>query len=929
MSYSANVRTLKKVQPSEIFSELAKMGEQIKVVSDVFPCLCFGTVKYALRGIEVNEEDDGYEVRINAMASMADYQLFPKVVLALKELTAGYVFGEDDDDEKPVQDPTKRFGLKWRRAQESASWNVTCAMVQGNHKPIIFNGLFAPFVVGPKILSAYNIDLNNPTGGEDYKRLGYQLFTAQWNIFQKKSADLKKAVVYPDEGEKTIRISTISLKNGVVEDFDFIPYADNICFRNWNTGAMVMRKFRYIDQILIPGKFAQIDEMQYARIADITPEDFKIMSEKASQFPEYDFPGDENYEEPESNVQNTFILFCNRMLFSDVNTKLKFTHIRNLDWSIYGRRNLKEGDKFYLVLQGDGYNGIVMNGTFSSVPSVYEDFGHFQNESYGVWLRPEVMIDPHGQQLLTVDELKSLIPDFDWKGGHSAVLSDSDSIEKLHSAWDKYVHGLKTDDKNVAMDIPTKPILISKKEDSNEDPFRKNNLDIPSISNVKSNDQTLDYYNQGVKFLVDEVFPRPSEMLHCIYDSEEIEKFINQEKQGADYHCINSSFRGTRLAYLGKDTLYQCIVKAYASHRPLILSPDMIWLVICQGLSKYVNDHSEECRDALVSHDGRMSLLVKTEQDLRNPDVNWESLLGKMLSEVANNTKGEFVSSVDMQFTTTSVNEHIAIQTTVMDIVKPYFEFIFVRMICGIPYIRLLGTPNDWQKIKTNSAILNRFGLDWWYNDLAPILEQFVNASNGIVNTKFWKSMVQKKQDRLFDEGGGCVPFGHSKINGWCLKLFPFTEYGRTPSVVEAGHGLLPEFVKVPFKFVQHFPNGDENVFNMELCSGFVGVEEDPIDHALCPKIGWMVSEKPSVEENIEWLNRRLDYCRKIRVKKVPEILREMKHIRTLNLTFIDDVVLPDWMDELEIEDFTIIGRMTKETKAMIKKRFPNVNFCD
>ena len=40
--------------------------------------------------------------------------------------------------------------------------------------------------------------------------------------------------------------------------------------------------------------------------------------------------------------------------------------------------------------------------------------------------------------------------------------------------------------------------------------------------------------------------------------------------------------------------------KAYAEHRPLSISPDMIWLLICQGFSKHINYNSEKLRDQFV-----------------------------------------------------------------------------------------------------------------------------------------------------------------------------------------------------------------------------------------------------------------------------------------------------------------------------------------
>lgn len=36
-----------------------------------------------------------------------------------------------------------------------------------------------------------------------------------------------------------------------------------------------------------------------------------------------------------------------------------------------------------------------------------------------------------------------------------------------------------------------------------------------------------------------------------------------------------------------------------------------------------------------------------------------------------------------------------------MEAVKPYFEFIIIRIVCGIPEITLEGTPEDWENYCT------------------------------------------------------------------------------------------------------------------------------------------------------------------------------------------------------------------------------------
>lgn len=288
MSYCAYIRTATKLEPSTLFKTLADRGEQIVVTSDKFPSLKFGTFKYALRGVEVNDDEDGYEVRVCYMGSMADYQLFPKVVCAVQDLTNGQVYGEDDD-EKPVKDPKKRFGLRWRREQTEGSWRITCALVRDENEPIILNGLFAPFVIGKNILNAYTIDMDNPTGGEDYKRLEYLLFTNQWMLKDLIPTGTDLVLQNPNNQEQHLRLSLISSKGGSVCDFDYIRYADLICIMNQDTGDFAMARFKYLDSILPADKFQRIDELQFVRTAAISQSDFDTMLEKAKTYQEDDF----------------------------------------------------------------------------------------------------------------------------------------------------------------------------------------------------------------------------------------------------------------------------------------------------------------------------------------------------------------------------------------------------------------------------------------------------------------------------------------------------------------------------------------------------------------------------------------------------------------------------------------------------------------
>ena len=48
-----------------------------------------------------------------------------------------------------------------------------------------------------------------------------------------------------------------------------------------------------------------------------------------------------------------------------------------------------------------------------------------------------------------------------------------------------------------------------------------------------------------------------------------------------------------------------------------------------------------------------------------------------------------------------------------MESVKPYFEFIVIRIVCGIPEITLEGTPEDWEKVLSKAKSLKGYKLEW------------------------------------------------------------------------------------------------------------------------------------------------------------------------------------------------------------------------
>lgn len=293
---------------------------------------------------------------------------------------------------------------------------------------------------------------------------------------------------------------------------------------------------------------------------------------------------------------------------------------------------------------------------------------------------------------------------------------------------------------------------------------------------------------------------------------------------------------------LGKDAFYQCVVRAYANHQSLTFSPDMIWLLISQGFSRYVNAHAEELRPMIVSHDGKQELTVESTKELLTEQADWDVIVDSFALKIGDYTKDGIAETITADFTTTGTTERIASQITLMESLKSYFDYTVVYAGCGIPSITLKGTPDDWRRVLEKAIQLERYGFGDWISQLRPVLAEFIKASEGNPDRKFWKQMVKKKRIGKF-KGALCTPQKPTLIDGWILTLFPDND-GVVKKNIPFTNDMPASMVYVGFEYriIDRAMGSVLKKTPLELWAGFIGVEEDKSKNMLTPKIGWYVS---------------------------------------------------------------------------------------
>jgi hypothetical protein len=292
------------------------------------------------------------------------------------------------------------------------------------------------------------------------------------------------------------------------------------------------------------------------------------------------------------------------------------------------------------------------------------------------------------------------------------------------------------------------------------------------------------------------------------------------------------------------------IQKAYAEHRPLTLTPDMIWLMIMQGFAQHVDNNSEELRDLFVDFEGKKMLNVKRADFVKGSTENdWEGVFPEFSEQIGRYTKDGLEAMIDPSFSTSTSVEQTAFRITLMDAMSAYFHYSFT-VSCGIPEITLEGSPEDWEKLQQQTRELAKYDLGWWTDALEPILAEFTLAAKGTFNKSFWVKIYNEKQEEI---DLVCATATETHITGWMLDFFPYLHDKQNPFLGENRSESNVQMSDLPSGLSRADMLYDDfgTQYQMELIAGFVGIKQDPLTNSLRPEISWAVIDTglPPTEE--------------------------------------------------------------------------------
>jgi hypothetical protein len=259
---------------------------------------------------------------------------------------------------------------------------------------------------------------------------------------------------------------------------------------------------------------------------------------------------------------------------------------------------------------------------------------------------------------------------------------------------------------------------------------------------------------------------------------------------------------------------------AFRLHRPLVITPDAVWLCLAQSLATHVDLNAEQLRSRLVRHAGQLELEVRFDDfRLGNPNNDWPAAVDALTGKLREHLGGK-ASLFVADFSTTGAIERTASQVILMSAMRQFFRYA-VGSLCGIPEITLAGTVEDWVAIRRRAAAFDDFELGWWLEQLDPVLATFEATARGSIDVELWRKFYKAE----YESGG-------ERSYGWFNALFAYV--GDPPQRSEfPGYDAgsfegckLSDYptgrARTPFTW--KFPHTEHA---MELAGGLFGVTED------------------------------------------------------------------------------------------------------
>ena len=215
-------------------------------------------------------------------------------------------------------------------------------------------------------------------------------------------------------------------------------------------------------------------------------------------------------------------------------------------------------------------------------------------------------------------------------------------------------------------------------------------------------------------------------------------------------------------------------LNAYFDHCPILLNPNIIWQLILNSFSEYINKYHEDLREKLVNFSGKRKII--THQLAKNfSEIKEEEIIEYICIKLSENIKDDMINIMTPNFSTSTKKTIIAGKVSILSTFRQYFNYKREIITCGIPYINLEGSLEDWEKILDKLKCLSKYNFNT--SKMEKDIEEIINSKKGNINKDFWRNIIMETEN----ENEKTIYCSNLKeksksIYGWICDFYPYME---------------------------------------------------------------------------------------------------------------------------------------------------------
>ena len=170
-----------------------------------------------------------------------------------------------------------------------------------------------------------------------------------------------------------------------------------------------------------------------------------------------------------------------------------------------------------------------------------------------------------------------------------------------------------------------------------------------------------------------------------------------------------------------------------------------------------------------------------------------------------------------------------------MSAFQDFFDYDLMMIACGIPYIILEGSLNDWENVLNKLQFLSKY--NFYIKNMEEDIMKIINTKKGKIDLDFWSKIImetkiKEKHSRpcMFEIRG----VENIYIRGWILDF-----YNEIKIKKKDISDLIPDIVEVPINITEINNFNNKKIKKGIIYAGIRDIKQNPNNNEVEPIVNY------------------------------------------------------------------------------------------